>query len=424
MKERKRYALWSALSVSSVLMVLSGCGGGGGGSTPATPTVGVNIQGAEWVAFRDGATGNWQVLSSSNQSVSVSSPDGRYAVAYVCGGDKPVVNVVHATRAEVPQVVANCATPPSGGTVSVNVTLQGMTGASGALVGIGSASATLTNTGSINISTGTYDVIGVRFVGDVPNRLWLERNRTINTNTNYPINFDQADGTAVRVVNVSAGSLSVNALDNSPSVLEQATAQVFLNNSIVGVGASLSGNTSLTVQYPVPPSGVLQASDRFRVSVTTTAERGALGILSALPASLPVSLLAPYNSSPTFSVSPSGAVVFTVSNFAYTGASPVRGYQVSVRGEAQDARWNMFFSPGWLGNQTQITTPDFSGLSGWNSAAWDIQRGSEVIVSVRAYVSGNGSLPALLNYIAGNTDQLPAGYEVRYVTANSDPITP
>ncbi len=419
---KKRYGLYSILSLGSALMVLSGCGGGGGSpSVPSTPTVGVNIEGADWVAFQDGASGSWQVLSSSNQSVAVNAPDGRYTVAYVCGGEKPTVNVVHAVRSELPQVAANCATPPSGNTVSVNVNLQGMSGSSGALVGIGSASSTITGTGTLTVAPGTYDVIGVRLVSGLPNKLWLERNRPFNASGNYTINFDQADSSTVRVVDVSAGTLSLNGLDSSS--LEQATVQILLQNSIIGVGASLPGDTSLTVRYPVPPSGVIQASDRVRVVVSTTTERGGLAILSALPGTLPITLLASY-SSPTFSVNSTGPVVFTVNNFAYTGASPVRGYQVSVRGEDQDARWNLFYSTGWLGSQTQITTPSFTGLSSWNGTAWEIQRGLPVTVSVRAYVSGSASAENLQNYLAGNLQALPVGYEVRYVTANSDLITP
>ncbi|MFQ3611052.1 MAG: hypothetical protein SNJ72_06085, partial [Fimbriimonadales bacterium] len=323
---------------------------------------------------------------------------------------------------ELPQIVANCASTASGDTVNVNITLQGMTSFSGALVGIGNTSGTITGTGTLTVARGTYDVIGVRLAGETPNKLWLERNRAFNTNSAYTINFDLADNTNnVRVVDVSAGTLTLNGLDST--ALEQATVQILLQDSVVGVGASLPGDTTLAVRYPIPPSGVLQSSDRIRAVVTTTSERGGLAVLGSLPPTLSFNLLAPYNS-PSFSVNSSGPVVFTVNNFGYSGAAPVRGYLVTVRGEDQNARWNMFYSVSWLGNQTQITTPSFSNLSSWNSAAWDIQRGLPVTVSVRAYVSSNASQANLQSYIAGNLQPLPVGYEVRYVTANSASITP
>ncbi len=107
--------LWSwAITSATVALLVSACGGGnGGGGT--SPTIAVGIQNAEWVAYQDGANGEWTTLSASDASggsVPATAPDGRYSLAFVCSGTKPTVYVIHATRQELPQVEFTCPSTP------------------------------------------------------------------------------------------------------------------------------------------------------------------------------------------------------------------------------------------------------------------------------------------------------------------------
>ncbi|MCX7992626.1 MAG: hypothetical protein N2651_03035, partial [Fimbriimonadales bacterium] len=174
---------YAVLGVAGILVAslgLTGCGGGGGGggnNLPGTP-VQVSIQNAQWVGFQDGSSGAWQTLASAGNfsgAPRVTATDGRYSLAYVCGGAKPTVHVVHTTLNEVPQFNATCASSTSS-TVSVSGSVQGLNGGQ-ALIAIGESTA-VPSGGAYSIPSlpaGIYDVVAVRLSGGVPNRVWLQR---------------------------------------------------------------------------------------------------------------------------------------------------------------------------------------------------------------------------------------------------------
>ena len=399
------------LATIAIAVSMSACGGGGGtGGGGTSPTVAVAVQGAAWVAYQDGANGAWQTLAPSggfSGSVPSTAPDGRYSLAFVCPGQKPTVRVVHATRQELPSVNFTCggATPA---TITVSGTVAGLNGGS-ALVSIGEKPRTTSSNYEMQIPPGFYDVIAVRYVNNMPNRVWLQRNRQFSNNTTYNIDFAQADGTVVRVFDVASDALTVSGLDTQAN--ETATMRILLQSgsrsSTVGVGSAR--NELTPIAYPRFPSGVLSAAEQFRVIVDTTEQRGVAQVTSILPSSL--TLPPPYGN-PTLSVNSTGAIQFTAQDFSY-GESPAIGYQLSASASS-GARYEYFITAGWLGNTDAYTTPVLETLAGWNSA-WNLQRGESADVALRVYVSPSGAtLQAVWSYLQGNP--APSGFILRYAT--------
>jgi hypothetical protein len=419
MRQKRLFGL--ALATIAIAVLVSACGGGGvsgggnggggnnGGGT--SPTVAVAVQGAVWVAYQDGANGTWRTLAPSggfSGSVPSTAPDGRYSLAFVCPGQKPTVRVVHATRQELPSVTFTCGgTTPA--TITVSGTVSGLNGGN-ALVSIGEATTTTAGGYSVQAQRGFHDVIAVRYTGSAPNRVWLQRNRQFSDNTTYNIDFAQADGTVVRVFDVTSGALTVSGLDTQAN--ETATVRILLQSgsrsSTVGVD---SANELKPIAYPRFPSGVLSAAEQFRVIVDTTEQRGVVQVASTLPNSLTVTLPPPYVN-PTLGVNSAGAIQFTAQDFSY-GETAVVGYQLSASASS-GARYEYFITAGWLGNANAYTTPVLETLAGWNSA-WSLQRGETTDVSLRVYVSPSGATPqAVWSYLQGNP--APSGFLLRYAT--------
>lgn len=397
--------------LSLLLLLIVGCGGGGGGGggngggtgTPITAT----ITGATFVAVQNGRTGAWQRLSGSgpNYNFNVTAADGRYAIAWVCEGTKPQVNIIHTTTAETTTIAARCPTTPL--TITVSGTVQGLASGQAALVSIGSASNTVgSNGGTFNLplSSGTYDIIAVRSGNTGPNKVWLQRNSSFNNDTSgLLIDFNQPDGTAVRVFDVSAGTLTVTGADPLETVSTQIALQSSTRSSLVGVGLST------TLQYPIFPSGILGAGENFRISVLGD-KRGVVQGLANLPSSLSIALPPPFMAN--FTPTSTGALAFTVQWSGYS-ESPVRAYLLNLGGDSQPCRWQIAISAGWLGNETQYTTPVLNTLSGWNSARWDIQRGQSVDASFTAGVTSS-SFQQWLDY--NRTGIAPSGFQLSFAT--------
>lgn len=406
---RKRL-LGLAVATVAAAVVMSACGGGGAGGGGTSPTISVAVQGAMWVAYQDGANGNWTTLSPSggfSGSVPSTAPDGRYSLAFVCGGAKPTVHVVHATRQELPQINFTCsgATPT---TITVSGTVSGLNGGA-ALVSIGETATATSGAYTFQIAPGAYDVLAVRFAAGVPNRAWLQRNRQFSNNTTYNIDFAQADGSIVRAFEVSSGTLTVSGLDTQAN--ETATVRVLLQSgdraSVVGLGSVLNDLTPTA--YPLFPTGVLSAAERFRVQVDTSEQRGVAQVAATLPSSLVITLPPPFTS-PTLGASNSGSVQLSAEDFSY-GAAPVVAYQMSASA-ASGARFEYFLTRGWLGDAPRYTTPVLETLSGWNPA-WSLQRDEPVDAKLRVYVS-NATPQSVWSYLQGNPP--PAGFTLRYAT--------
>ena len=426
--------LWSwATTSATVALLISACGGGGGnggignggggngggnGGGGTATTIAVGIQNAEWVAYQDGANGEWTTLSESGAfggSVPATAPDGRYSLAFVCGGTEPTVYVIHATRQELPQVEFTCPSAPQ--TVSVNVSVAGLDGGTAA-VSIGNAAATLSNTQQLPVVPGTHDVIAVRFTNNgIPNRVWVERNRSFTSNTTYAIDFTQADSSSVRVLDINAGALTVLGLSQSG---EAAVANVTLQSSssrlIIGLGTTLSSATPIA--YPIIPSNILEPNERFLVSVRDiTGQRSVERALTTLPNQLTVEL-PPLFTAPSFSATPSGAVRFVADNLAYP-ETPIVGYRKIV--DASNVRYEYFITSGWLGSATSYTTPVLESLAGWNPAL-SLQRGAPASVALSVYVSSNLTPELVWRFTQGTP--LPSDTALRIATTPPQTITP
>jgi hypothetical protein len=376
------------------------------------------VQGAAWVAYQDGANGAWQTLASSggfSGSVPSTAPDGRYSLAFVCSGTKPTVYVIHATRQELPQVEFTCPSTPQ--TVSVDVSVAGLNGGKAA-VSIGNAAAILTNTQQLLVAPGTHDVIAVRFTNnDIPNRVWVERNRSFTSNTTYTIDFTQADSGSVRVLDINAGALTVLGLSQSG---EAAVANVTLQSSssrlIIGLGTTLSSATPIA--YPIIPGNILEPNERFLLSVRDiTGRRSVEQALTTLPGQLTVELPSLFTA-PTFSAAPSGTVRLVADNITYPETSII-GYRKIV--DASNVRYEYFMTSGWLGSATSYTTPVLESLAGWNPAL-SLQRGVPADVALSVYVSPNLTPEWVWRYTQGAP--LPNGSVLRIATTPPQTITP
>ncbi|GBC92480.1 hypothetical protein HRbin15_00950 [bacterium HR15] len=407
---RKQELIAGVGVLSLLLLLIVGCGGGGngGGNGGGTGTsVTATITGAAFVAVQDGKTGAWQRLSGSgpDYNFNVTATDGRYSIAWVCEGTKLQVNIIHTTTAETTSIAARC--PTSATTITASGTVQGLNSGQTALVSIGSQTQTVsTNGGSFNLTLlpGTHDIIAVRFGASGPNKVWLRRNVTINSNTSgLSIDFNQPDGTVVRVFDVSAGTLTVAGADPSETVSSQISLQSSGRFSLLGLG-------SFTATYPLFPAGILEAGENFRIVADTDAQRGEVRGLNSLPNSLSITLPTLFNS--LFDFTSAGALTFTVRWSAYT-ENPVRGYRLTLGGDQQQRNWHILITTGWLGSDTQYTTPVLNTLNGWNSTAWDIQRGRPVNASFTVLVSSN-SVQQLLEY--ERTGIAPTGFQLRFAT--------
>jgi hypothetical protein len=220
------------------------------------------------------------------------------------------------------------------------------------------------------------------------------------------IDFAQQDSAVVRVFDVSAGTLSVPGASG-----ENVNSRLFLQSSGRSSLLALSiPNTPL--RYPIFPAGILQAGEIFRIEVVTDAGRGEVRGLSSLPPALSITL-PPLFESPSFDFTTTEPLTFTAQWGTYS-ESPVRGYVFTLVGRsAQQRSWRIWMSAGWLGGNNQYTTPVLNTLSGWNSSAWDIQRGAPVDVSLQVVVSPN-SVQQLLNY--ERTGIVPDGFQLRFAT--------
>lgn len=415
--QRNFYAVIGVLSVLGLAFWLSGCGGGGGGNNnlPGTP-VQVNIQNAQWVGFQNGANGAWQTLAGAGDfsgAPRVTAADGRYSIAYVCSGAKPTVHVVHTTLSEAPQFNATCGGGISG-IVFVNGTVQGLNGGQ-ALVAIGESTGVSTgNTYNIpNVRTGIHDVVAVRLASGVPNRVWLQRGRQFTASSTYDIDFNQADGSIVRVFDVTSGTVSVSGIDTVAN--ESVTAQVFLQSavrgSIIGLGATIIDGT--VMRYPIIPSSIVTAGESFRVKIVTSEARGIEAVATTLPSSLSYTLPAPFSGA-SFSVNSTGAIVVSAVGLSSYSESPVRGYLFELSGSGQPVRYQILISSSWLGNGNSYSTPVLSSLTGWDTE-WTLVRGQSLDVGLRVLVAPN-SVPTGAIWTTLQGSNPPAGFQLRYAT--------
>lgn len=382
-----------------------------GAAPPPQNPVQLDIRGAQWVAFQDGKNGSWSTLSANggfSGTVNLTAADNRYSVAYVCGGQRPTVNIVHATRDELPQLEATCGAPPT--TFTLSGAVRGLSGGQ-ALIAVGEAVAVSTGNYTLpGVATGSYDVIAVRLTGGTPDRVWLHRNRTFNSATQYNINFNQADGSIVRVFDVSSGAISVAGIDTNAN--ESVSGQVFFLSggraSLLAVGTTLQNVPFM--RYPIIPSSVLNAGEAFRVQLVSSEGRGVEQTLANLPANLSYTLPPPYLT-PSFTASATGAVTVSVTTLSYA-ESPVRAYLMQLGGNAQLARYRIVVSAAWLGNDSSYTSPVLTGLAGWN-ANWSLQRGALLEASWQALVSPS---PFSIVWATQQGANSPIGFELRYAT--------
>lgn len=287
-----RLPIFAPLLVCLLLIgIFAGCGNVRG-ETNAAAQLRIDLQGAQWAAYRDGGSvwrplelsgGPRQVAAPSTSSeelagtevwLTITDPKGRYGVASVChdpGSNNLSLSVQHATLAEAAQVFAGCLGPNSAPGVPLTV--------SGRVLGLGRGEYTSVYLGPRRtlvdsaapqpllelpapLQTETraetrYDLVAARYRGDalVPERLLVEPNLSLERDRPLELDFSGPASFAPEL-----GTLQLAGI--SPDEIVSATVEVVTpNGTRARLGELSSGNTLAYAQIPATrlPGGTLQA---------------------------------------------------------------------------------------------------------------------------------------------------------------------
>lgn len=369
---------------------------------------------ADFLAFQDGNS-DWQVAQGTGgqYTLNITDTGGRYGVAIVCVNGVGVdVHILHATLAELSEVHYDCEPTPSQNYVTVSGTVGGLDTNRWAHVFLGSGAGTVypgMGTYSLQVEPGTYDLVALRYGGletGVVDKVLLRRNVQVTADSTQNIDFGSAEAFAPEIHSVSVlGSTG-----------ETVISVAFLSNgeTAVGVGWQTNG-----YQFAGIPTSRQIGNDFHLLSVTDSRSGGWRSVLRYFkaPSDITVSLPDDFTSPEVTTAATAPYARFTASWMPYTGAQAYSlTYQLEVgpasarsRQQGGSLSWFVSLSAGWLGANSSYTLPDFSALSGWNSA-WGFPAGRSVRWNVLA-VSSNRDLADL---VAGLRQQVPVdGLEIR-----------
>lgn len=383
---------FTSLAAASALVGLTACstgtppaGGSGGGGTTVTVSV---VGSVPWVAAQDG-TSTWHTLSGTTFTVTGSS--GRYGVAWECAqvSGQPLVSVLQATTSESVAVTSACPAPTSTpGTVSVSGTVYNLPTGGSALVAIGGARTFVTAgspTYTLNVPTGSYTAF-VRAVDSSshPSTMVVERNVPVSASTT--LDFDMSSGTPY-----SFDTLTMTGVPSGESPTMSA--------SLATSGAppdmiSLYNTTSMP--YPVVPSNLAQASDRYLlraeagVAVPGVLVVQAVVFVAASPSNGSLQLPSMLSGAGIAVAGGTASATWGTVTFSNGGGLGLRLADILPTSLTSPA-WSVVVTGDWLGSATSYTFPDFSATSGWH-AAWNVPTGQSGTGTTAAY-EANITLP-------------------------------
>ncbi len=393
----------------------------------------------DFIAFQDG-DGPWQRIETTiapQYTLTIRAPNGRYGLAVVFvrpsgpdGMTEVEVNIIHATVNELSQINLVSEEAPSANTVTVSGTIGGLEGA-GAVVYMGNSYASVfppSNTYSLQVPPGTYDLIALRFPGGpTPNKGLIQHDVVISGNTTINIDFNSSEAFVPE---------THNAVINGVSSGELAGGEVsFISHN--GTRAWTGGGFEVpppTIQFPFAAVPTAKQFGNDIHNLSATAETGTTTRLIEryfkAPTNLSVTLPSPFGNASVRVAATTPYTRFTASWDAYSGAQAYfaqfgEGGGIDLRQrlvsnpqlsrpkkrsrqaiQAFSRSWFVGLSAGWLGGQTSYTLPDLSGLSGWNNS-WGIPAGSQVPWEVGAVVT-NRTIQDFLNAELTPVDGLEA----------------
>jgi len=380
--------------------------GGGTGST----TYRFCGQTVAFAATQDGS-GPWTAATVTNNSVTFNMASGRGAVAYVVtpSGTSSGVVVLYGTRAEMHSTAA-CPTPPATKTLTGSVANVSVIAGEYAGIAMGGGSATVNPFPSANftlnnVPTVATDLIAGRIAQTllggggftaVMNKGIIRRGLNPAAGSVLPVlDFNAAEAFTPVTRTITFASTNGEVLGVSVAFL---TGAGTTTSSALGILSDFSSTASTTRQYPAVPN--TQAGDIHGITAFTIPTTGAVSVTRGLIGYYKDGL------DRTLTFGPSIAATFTSSG----ASSNVRvrsqhtvvpeynqGFAINLVQNAAGTNrsWNLNVFPSYLSGATSVdvTTPDFSGLAGWNGG-WNLL-GTHPITSI--FTGTGGSVTGLLD---------------------------
>ena len=357
-----------------------GSGGGGGSPTNVRLTLTHRPTNAAavgfLVAYRDGA-GPWTLApspSSDTYTLPINAPV--YAVAWTCiaagaNGQLRSVNELQFTVTEMPALTVDI---PARCRDQANlVTLQGTIENPGTfthyVVKFGDLSATVANNDQFTLQTppGTHDLVvlgegSINLGSDsVAQSAYVQRDLAVTANTELMLDADAMENTQSFAV-TNFGGFSGHLRDTAQTIL-------YAN----GTTAQLVNDSTSSFETESLAADQMVAGDVYdeQLVVTTTGAQIAMSVATAAPAEqawVDVPALGAVTSTAT-----AGLVTSSWAEYSHaTGYTWLANQQLPANacggGGACSITWTAQLSAAVLGTMPAYTTPDLSGVTGWNQA--------------------------------------------------------
>jgi len=347
-----------------------------------------------WVAYQDG-NGPWTRVQGAGHVYSFQVDSDRAGVAFVTGEeDFTQLNVFYQTRVEsIDYGSAQC--PVTGELKSVNGSVSGLQQTQLAFVALGGASA---NTSGFegggftleNVSPGPQDLVAGRVTIDLgtgaltQDRIIIRRDVDVpDGGTLAPLDFG-TEGFSPETAGATVNGLAAGEQTVAVSALvtggESGTLAPFLNFQFSGS----------TLTYAGVPADRLAPGDLHWLNVVATVPAQGAGVRP--PDTRQVAqvfrevgdrslTLGPAMTMPTVtSAGSAGGNVRLRSQYAIQPAEYNRWWFFSYQQQDRGVGVTIGASRGWQGpsNSLDLTLPDFSGVSGWNTA-WGLASGMATV---------------------------------------------
>jgi hypothetical protein len=352
-----------------------------------------------WVAYQDG-DGAWQRATSDGAGVyTLVLANRAYGLAYACPGPDGVdVAIYHATTDEIPALAMRCFIDAP--MITVSGTVTGSVAGRSVAVFIGDRSASATGPElaySRTVAPGVHDVLVVEADPIAPRRVHVLRGVDLTSDTTLDIDLS---GAADLVANAWTADIPDAAI----------FAQLWADRG--GRASFFAGQPSAS--WWGAPSTVLAGADLHRVRAQTPDGTRRVTRYLRDPAPLDFVLPAPLDTS-AFAASVAATSPYVRITTTGTGSQAAHLHELAVAA-ADRYWWTAITRARAPGAAFDVTTPDFSGVAGFDPL-WALPPGGDGYASLIAFESNrpDDALP-LLTEDANDRPPPPNldGVEVRY----------
>lgn len=344
----------------------------------------------DWVAFQDGS-GPWMHVTSSTNTYSFNISSANGAIAYVThdGSGDYTTNLVYATQAELTTVGAGQCTGSSASTRTIHGSVAGLGATDLANITMGGIPAMVLgvgpNTFSLqNVPSGPRDLIAARAAlntsgggfSTMVNKLIFRRD------------LDPADGATLPVLDFGGAEAfdpesHTVSIQNLGSLQATASLSYYTANGSAGQFYSALTDAGATGTYVVPevPAAHQAAGDLHMLTVTANPPAASQDNLRSVitmftaPADKTVTIGPNMN---TTTVTTAATTPYARLRAQYAVQPEYNSFLVFAYGPNSGGSpgVNTLVTGAYLGGNTafDFTTPDFSGVAGWNNA-WGAMTG-------------------------------------------------